>query len=97
MPSTSLPSGARRSRCEITAQAWRRRPASFGSLLLSFATTVLVFRNLREFEHIYWILPLMGFGQTAVYAVYAIYLPELFRTRLRVPFLPETRHQPLPE
>jgi MFS family permease len=136
--------------CSWVAQAWGRRPALLGSLLLSFATTVLVFRNLHEFEHIYWMLPLMGFGQMAVYAVYAIYLPELFPTRLRstgtsfcynggriiaatapftisritanlgadieafrsagqwasllllsgllaLPFLPETRHQPLPE
>jgi hypothetical protein len=51
--------------------------------VLSFATTVLVFRNLREFEHIGWILPLMGFGQMAVYAVDAIDLLELFPTRLR--------------
>lgn len=136
--------------CAWVAQAWGRRPALLASLLLSFATTVLVFRNLREFEHIYWMLPLMGFGQMAVYAVYAIYLPELFPTRLRstgasfcynggriiaatapftisritahlgadieafrsagqwasllllsgllaLPFLPETRNQPLPE
>lgn len=136
--------------CAWVTQAWGRRPALLGSLLLSFATTVLVFRNLRQFEQVYWMLPLMGFGQMAVYAVYAIYLPELFPTRLRstgtsfcynggrviaatapftisritaslggnieafrsagqwasllllsgllaLPFLPETRHQPLPE
>ena len=28
-------------------------------------------------------LPLMGFGQLSVFAVYAIYLPELFPTSLR--------------
>ena len=28
-------------------------------------------------------LPLMGFGQLSVFAVYAIYLPELFPTGLR--------------
>lgn len=69
--------------CAWAAQAWGRRPALFGSLALSFATTLLVFRGLREFSQIYWMLPLMGFGQMAVYAVYAIYLPELFPTRLR--------------
>jgi hypothetical protein len=136
--------------CAWVAQVWGRRPALLGSLALSFVTTLLVFRGLREFSQIYWMLPLMGFGQMAVYAVYAIYLPELFPTRLRstgtsfcynggrviaatapftisritaslggdveafrsagqwaslllltglvaIPFLPETRHAPLPE
>jgi MFS-type transporter involved in bile tolerance (Atg22 family) len=31
----------------------------------------------------FWMLPLMGFGQLSVFAVYAIYLPELFPTSLR--------------
>ena len=31
----------------------------------------------------YWMLPLMGFGQYSVFGVYAIYLPELFPTSLR--------------
>ena len=136
--------------CAWVAQVCGRRPALLGSLALSFVTTLLVFRGLREFSQIYWMLPLMGFGQMAVYAVYAIYLPELFPTRLRstgtsfcynggrviaatapftisritaslggdveafrsagqwaslllltglvaIPFLPETRHAPLPE
>jgi len=69
--------------CAWVAQAWGRRPALLGSLLLSFLTTLLVFRGLREFSQIYWMLPLMGFGQMAVYSVYAIYLPELFPTNLR--------------
>jgi MFS family permease len=69
--------------CAWVAQAWGRRPALLGSLLLSFLTTLLVFRSLREFSQIFWMLPLMGFGQMAVYAVYAIYLPELFPTSLR--------------
>jgi hypothetical protein len=65
------------------AQVWGRRPALVGSLLLSFVTTLLVFRSLREFSQIYWMLPLMGFGQMSIYAAYAIYLPELFPTSLR--------------
>jgi MFS family permease len=136
--------------CTWLAQAWGRRPALGAALLLSFLTTWLVFRFLRDFSQIYWMLPLMGFGQMAVYSVYAIYLPELFPTQLRstgtsfcynggriiaatapfsisritaslggnveafrsagqwvslllltgliaLPFLPETRHQPLPK
>lgn len=65
------------------AQRWGRRPAFAGALLLSFLSTLLVFHSLREFSQIYWMLPLMGFGQLAVFAVYAIYLPELFPTSLR--------------
>jgi len=69
--------------CAWVAEAWGRRPALCGALLLSFVTTLLVFRGLREFSQIYWMLPLMGFGQMGVYSVYAIYLPELFPTRWR--------------
>jgi MFS family permease len=69
--------------CAWAAQAWGRRRALMSSLLLSFLSTLLVFRTLREFQDIYWMLPLMGFGQMSVYAVYAIYLPELFPTHLR--------------
>ncbi len=65
------------------AQAWGRRPAFALSLLLSFLTTLLVFHSLRDFSQIYWMLPLMGFGQMSVYSVYAIYLPEIFPTSLR--------------
>ena len=38
---------------------------------------------LRAINDIYWMIPLMGFGQLSVFAVYAIYLPELFPTSLR--------------
>src|SRR5437773_1752620 len=31
----------------------------------------------------YWMLPIMGFGQYSVFGVYAIYLPELFPSSLR--------------
>jgi len=65
------------------AQRWGRRPALGVALLCSFLSTVLVFKWLREFSQIYWMLPLMGFGQLSVFAVYAIYLPELFPTSLR--------------
>jgi MFS family permease len=65
------------------AQRWGRKPAAALSLILSFLTTVLVFKWLREFDQIYWMLPLMGFGQLSAFAVYAIYLPELFPTSLR--------------
>ncbi len=65
------------------AQVKGRRIAYAVAISLSFLTTVLVFKSLREFSQIFWMLPLMGFGQLSVFAVYAIYLPELFPTRLR--------------
>ncbi len=65
------------------AQVVGRRPAFALALVLSFLSTVMVFRHLREIDQIYWMLPLMGFGQYSVFAVYAIYLPELFPTSLR--------------
>jgi len=65
------------------AQRWGRRPAFGIAITLSFLFTVLVFRSLREFSQIFWMLPLMGFGQLGVFTVYAIYLPELFPTSLR--------------
>jgi MFS family permease len=65
------------------AQTWGRRPAFAVALLCSFGSTLLVFQGLREFSQMFWMLPLMGFGQLSVFAVYAIYLPELFPTSLR--------------
>ena len=65
------------------AQIWGRRPAFALAFLLSFLCTLLVFRYLREINQIYWMLPIMGFGQFSVFGIYAIYLPELFPTSLR--------------
>src|SRR5208282_3190756 len=65
------------------AQIKGRRPAFAVGFLLSFLCTVFVFKFLREISEIYWMLPLMGFGQFSVFGVYAIYLPELFPTSLR--------------
>ncbi len=65
------------------AQVKGRKPAFAVALTLSFFCTQLVFRYLREIDQIYWMLPIMGFGQYSVFGVYAIYLPELFPTSLR--------------
>jgi MFS family permease len=65
------------------AQKVGRKKAFAIALTLSFLSTVMVFRYMREIDQIYWMLPLMGFGQYSVFAVYAIYLPELFPTSLR--------------
>jgi MFS family permease len=65
------------------AQTNGRRVAFALALVASFLSTVLVFRGLREFQQIFWMMPLMGFGQLAPFGIYAIYLPELFPTSLR--------------
>ncbi|MBX7123435.1 MAG: MFS transporter [Opitutaceae bacterium] len=65
------------------AQVRGRKFAFALSLILAFGSTILVFKGMREFSHIFWMIPLMGFGQLSVFAVYAIYLPELFPTSLR--------------
>jgi MFS family permease len=65
------------------AQAKGRKIAFAIALILSFLSTVLVFKGMRQFSDIFWMIPLMGFGQLSVFAVYAIYLPELFPTSLR--------------
>ena len=65
------------------AQVKGRRPAFCLALILSFLSTQLVFRYLRDVDQIFWMIPLMGFGQYSVFGIYAIYLPELFPTRLR--------------
>lgn len=65
------------------AQVWGRRPAFALALFLSFLSTLLVFKFMREIGDLYWMLPVMGFGQLSVFGVYAVYLPELFPTSLR--------------
>ncbi len=60
-----------------------RRLAFLGALLLSMFVTMFVFQSLNSATDAYWMLPMMGFAQLAVFAGYSIYFPELFPTRLR--------------
>jgi predicted MFS family arabinose efflux permease len=60
-----------------------RRLAFLGALLLSMVVTMFVFQSLKTAQDAYWMLPMMGFAQLAVFACYSIYFPELFPTRLR--------------
>ena len=46
-------------------------------------STALVFGYMSQPSDIFWMMPLMGFCQLAIFGGYAIYLPELFPTRLR--------------
>ena len=60
-----------------------RRPAFALSFLLAMAATAFTFWFLNDFHQIFWMIPLMGFCQLALFGGYAIYFPELFPTRLR--------------
>jgi hypothetical protein len=66
----------------LTAYTNRRKAFAI-SFLSAMGITAFTFWNLRTFTDILWMIPLMGFCQLALFGGYAIYLPELFPTRLR--------------
>jgi MFS family permease len=53
------------------------------SAVCAFASTVAVFKFLTQPWQIFVFCPVMGFFQLALFAGFAIYLPELFPLRLR--------------
>jgi MFS family permease len=60
-----------------------RRLAFAGAFAAGLAATVLVFGFLETETEVYWMLPILGFCNLAVFGGYAIYFPELYPTRLR--------------
>jgi len=60
-----------------------RKPAFAFSFLAAMGMTAYTFWSLRQISDIFWMIPLMGFAQLSLFGGYAIYLPELFPTRLR--------------
>ncbi len=60
-----------------------RRPAFAASYAAAMAVTAFTFWNLKNFSDIFWMIPVMGFCQLSLFGGFAIYLPELFPTRLR--------------
>ena len=60
-----------------------RKPAFAISFVLAMVSTAITFWFLDDFTDVYWMIPLMGFCQLSLFGGYAIYLPELFPTRLR--------------
>jgi MFS family permease len=60
-----------------------RRPTFAVSFVLALASTAFVFWNFNTIGDIFWMIPIMGFCQLALFGGYAIYFPELFPTRLR--------------
>lgn len=65
------------------AAAFSRRLAFLLSFVMCLGTTAFVFYALKSETDAYWMLPLMGFAQLAVFAGYSIYFPEIYPTRLR--------------
>jgi MFS family permease len=66
----------------LTHHIGRRKAFALG-FLAAMGMTAYTFWNLRAIRDIFWMVPLMGFAQLALFGGYAIYLPELFPTRLR--------------
>lgn len=60
-----------------------RRPAFALFFILAGVMTAIVFLYIDSWTDVFWMIPLMGFFQLAIFGGYAIYFPELFPTRLR--------------
>ena len=60
-----------------------RRPAFALTFVASAASVALLFMQMKTRTDIIWMSTLMGFCLLALFGGYAIYLPELFPTRLR--------------
>ena len=65
------------------ANAVGRRPAFVGGFLAAMLVTIFVYWKMNSPQDAYWMMPLMGAAQLGVFAGFAIYLPELFPSRLR--------------
>jgi len=66
----------------LTHQFGRKKMFAL-SAVCAFVSTVLVFKFLTQPWEIFVFCPVMGFFQLALFAGFAIYLPELFPLRLR--------------
>ncbi len=63
---------------------WLGRRFSFGiSFVAAMLSTAFFFWYLDRLSDMFWMTPIMGFCQLALFGGYAIYFPELFPTRLR--------------
>ncbi len=67
----------------FVASYLNRRKAFLGAFIACLAVTAYVFSSLKTESDTYWMLPMMGFAQLALFAGYSIYFPELYPTRLR--------------
>lgn len=60
-----------------------RRPTFALFFVLAAIATSYTFWHLQTRDDIFWMIPIMGFCQLALFGGFAIYLPELFPTRYR--------------
>jgi MFS family permease len=60
-----------------------RRPTFALAFIAAGVTTAAAFHWMSKTRDLFWMVPLMGASQLAVFGGYAIYFPELFPTRLR--------------
>jgi MFS family permease len=60
-----------------------RRTAFAIGFTAALVATVLVYWKMNSPRDAYWMMPLMGAAQLSVFAGFAIYLPELFPSRIR--------------
>lgn len=65
------------------AHHFGRKKVFASAAVCAFVSTVVAFKCLTEPWQIFVLLPIMGFFQLALFAGFAIYLPELFPLRLR--------------
>ena len=60
-----------------------RKPAFAAAFICAMGATIAFFQLFNGKEDVFWLTPIMGACQLALFAGFAIYLPELFPTRLR--------------
>lgn len=60
-----------------------RKTAFAIAFVCAMLATAVTFWKYETVSQTFWLIPIMGFCQLSVFAVYAIYLPELFPTHLR--------------
>jgi len=60
-----------------------RKTAFALSFVAALGMTAYTFWSINSLSDVFWMIPLMGFTQLSLFGGYAIYLPELFPTRLR--------------
>jgi MFS family permease len=65
------------------AQRTGRKIAFTWGFIAAMIATIAFFRFFNDRSDVFWLSPIMGACQLALFAGFAIYLPELFPTRLR--------------